>query len=192
MTAIKSKFLNYVKTQFKYTPYELKLISYVLDCTGYEFSKLIILIIIFYLLGKEKDFLFSFLILIPVRHKSGGLHFNNNIYCFIATLLFFLLAIFSSQVAYHFTLFVLLYIISAVIYYIATPQSSPRRPAPSEILIKKCRIYTLCYILLYPLLYFCISFSLFRVGGNTIIIQAIQLFIAYTISAKGGVTYEKP
>lgn len=64
-------------------------IRYALVLIRYESLKLFLLTGLFYMLGYLGDFLYTFLILVPIRMTTGGMHFDTNTKCFAFSLCFF-------------------------------------------------------------------------------------------------------
>lgn len=68
-------------------------IRYAISALVNEVAKFIVIIILFYMLDMLTPFLFTLLIIVPIRITTGGLHFNSNTHCLLASLTFFLLTV---------------------------------------------------------------------------------------------------
>ena len=189
---VSKKLTNYISSNSDINDSEIPKINFAIKSILSESSKFIIMFIIFFLLGTEKYFLLSFIILCPIRAYSGGIHF----YTYKACLSFSMLVFFITS---HLTpkyigqvpliIHLILSILSLIIIYIKSPQVSKYR--------KKMKMYNDPKIILsrklittfITLLFLCTSFLLFKdtVYLNcaiiTIFMQAFQLIPASRISS---------
>lgn len=159
---------------------DIEKINYILIVILDEFTKLLILFILFLLTGKLNLFLYSLFILSTIRIFSGGTHFNNSISCLIFSICFFILAVFIfpllSLTRVH---YIILSAASLIIIALRSPMPSPMRPIKNM----KRRYYLKILSILFTLIWLYILFFiiknevLFKCGIGTILLQALQLLI---------------
>jgi len=156
-------------------------IQYALTAIFNDLSKFIVLLILFSLIGKERYFIFSSIILLSIRGFSGGVHFDTTIKCFAFTALIFII---TSIIApfYFRTFYVVYYIVAALsllIITIKSPSPSVNRPIRSEKRRQRLKVlatlFTAAWVVV---LFYCVKdVELFNCGLSAIVLQAIQLLI---------------
>jgi len=166
-------------------------IHYGLEVIRNEAIKLIILFILFSVIGSALEFVFSVLILFPLRFTSGGMHLKTNVGCFLYSLGFFILTInilplINAPIALLFSLL----IISAIIVISISPVESYKRPITSvdrRISMKKksIAVFTADCIVLILLYYFGANYY-FIIGAWIVMLQAIQLLATLVFRKRKG------
>lgn len=166
-------------------PYEIKLIKYTLNCLIFEFSKLIILLIFFYLHNSTKDFITSLLILLPLRWNSGGLHFQTYLGCLCWTLVFFItstLILPSIEITYKTTK--ILFYLCLFLHILIAPIPSAKRPSPTINLQRKCKIYSILFLFFVGIIIHSVNRKTYSIIIGTIVLHTFQLTLAYIIRKK--------
>ena len=129
MIALKEKFLNNLIQRNLVDDIDILKIRYTISSLKSEMIKTIFLISIFFLMGLTVPFLFTMIYIIPIRIFSGGFHFNNNIRCFLTSLVYFLLCVlFLPQVLHQSFVYRFLLFISAVLIIVLPIMPSDKRP----------------------------------------------------------------
>ncbi|WP_420022602.1 accessory gene regulator B family protein [Clostridium intestinale] len=188
---VSEKLTNYISSNSDINASEIPKIHFAIKSILSESSKFIIMFIIFFILGTEKYFLLSFIILCPIRAYSGGIHFYTYKACLVFSMLvFFITSYLTPKYIGQIPLIIhlILSILSLIIIYIKSPQVSKYR--------KKMRMYNDSKIILsrklistfLTLLFLCASFLIFKYtlylncAIITIFMQAIQLIPASRIN----------
>ncbi|WP_242965200.1 accessory gene regulator ArgB-like protein [Petroclostridium xylanilyticum] len=155
--------------------------KYAMTVVWNEAIKFVALLALFLMLNKTYEFLFCFAILISIRIFSGGLHFESNFACFIASIVFFCIIILYLPFLFAVTtgVSIILMLISICIIFICSPVPSPNRPIISKKRKRHLRylsvFFTLAWIfILYKFIH---DYTFFECGIWTISLQAFQLLI---------------
>ncbi|MCI7790394.1 MAG: accessory gene regulator B family protein, partial [Lachnospiraceae bacterium] len=82
---------NFIDGNMDISERDKKMLLFSINCILYDVSKLLLFILIFYLLHRLDLFLFAFVILLPLRMISGGLHFKHYTSCLFFSLGYFLI-----------------------------------------------------------------------------------------------------
>lgn len=158
---------------------ESEQIHYALNVILGEFTKLFLLFIIFMFINKLELFLFSLLVLASIRTFSGGLHLGSNRECLIASLGFFLITCFFTEVTLNLSIifYYIVAVISIILTFTGSPKPSVYRPILSNTRRLRLKLLsTTSTIIWFFILFFYIKNShLFKCGFLTIVMQAIQL-----------------
>lgn len=176
---------------FAYKIYKEKLLSngdirkmkYAKHVIWNELVKFLALLIIFKLSSKLDLFLFCIALLLPIRIFSGGLHFKNTLSCFIASLIFFSLAILILPRLFSMTVTIgkILMLISTVIIYVHSPIPSSFRPILNEKRKQNLKYISVFFTLLSIFILFKFTLTnnkvFFESGIWVISIQAFQLIL---------------
>jgi accessory gene regulator B len=146
-----------------------------------EAIKFAALLALFLLLNKIHEFLLCVSILLSIRIFSGGLHFESNFTCFIASAVFFCIIIVYLPFLFTVTtvISIFLMLVSILVIFICSPAPSPNRPIISEKRRRNFKylsvLFTLAWIfILYTFIH---DVDFFECGIWTISLQAFQLFI---------------
>jgi accessory gene regulator B len=152
-----------------------------------EVPKLILLVGIFWALGKGTEFLFVMAVLMPVRMFSGGLHFSTNVRCFVFSLGFFLLAVcVLPMVPLPMAGGFVLLGVSAVAVAVCSPvvsQKGPLQTRARKLFLK--RFACGCIMVAFAVLCAvgaCGEAMYFKVGTWALVLQAAQLVVPVTVS----------
>ena len=182
------KLFSYIEQELSYTPYQIQIIRYVLTCLWMELSKFFILFLLFLFLGKLPQYFLILFLLLPLRFFSGGLHMHSYLSCLCMTLTMFLLSaylpdffIIPGQVR------IFLQLLCLILYFLIGPVASALRPKPGIDQIKRCRLITLFFHILFLLISFFFAKDYYpSLICVTILLQTMQLIIAKIFLTKGG------
>ncbi len=155
-------------------------LNYIISCIIYEGSKLLLFFLFFCCIHKLDGFLYSLIILLPLRFISGGLHFKHYISCLVFSFMYFYL-VNVVLMPFKFPLFISIIILSvcAVTNFIIGPITSDSRPQLTKEIINKGKLnifIATCYELILTFLFFDTAIS--TVGFWTIVLHTLQLIIA--------------
>lgn len=162
-------------------------LNYFLSCIVYEGSKIILFIIFFAITQHLKEFLYSMILLLPLRIISGGLHFKHYLACLAFSFGYFYLVTMplSTYISpYGITLVILG--ICIFINYRLSPITSDSRPPLSSEAVKRARLHILiatAYDAILTALFF--DTDLAPVGFWTIVLHSVQLIIAKMKKKRG-------
>lgn len=162
-------------------------LNYFFSCIIYEGSKIILFLLFFALTKHIKGFLYSILILLPLRVISGGLHFKHYLSCLTFSFGYFYLVIVplsDSMPAYNVTLVTLC--IGILINCYIGPVTSDSRPVLSAEDIKRGKLHIFIatiYDTLLTMLFY--DTELAPVGFWTIMLHSVQLIIARLRKKRG-------
>lgn len=159
---------------------------FTLSLTLNDFSKIIILSLIFMLLGDIKFFLITFCVSILLRINIGGFHFKQYISCLLFTSLYFFLLL-----AIHLTvlpdiIMFQLFVISLLIQLTLAPVVSPQRETIQYTNKKLFKFKSLFLSITVFLLYITSNNPYAKISIWVVIIQSLLILIQ-----KGVKTYEK-
>lgn len=162
-------------------------LNYFFSCIIYEGSKILLFLLFFTRVQRLKGFLYSMIILLPLRIISGGLHFKHYTSCLAFSFGYFYLVnvpLSSMMPSYSIVLFVLC--ICILINYYIGPVTSDSRPLLSSEDIRKGRLHiviaTVYDTLLTALFY---ETALAPIGFWTIVLHSVQLIIAKLRKKRG-------
>ena len=129
-----------------YTEPELIKMNYGIECFFYEFTRTLVLLIIFSLLSLTKEYLFVLVLLIALRPFTGGYHAGSNAVCYLISFVFLSIVIYVNK-AVELELFVKEAILacSVVITALAAPVEHRSRAVRVE---KMRRLYKILALLL--------------------------------------------
>lgn len=162
-------------------------LNYFFSCIIYEGSEIILFLLFFALTKHIKGFLYSILILLPLRVISGGLHFKHYLSCLAFSFGYFYLVIVplsDSMPAYNVTLVTLC--IGILINCYIGPVTSDSRPVLSAEDIKRGKLHIFIatiYDTLLTMLFY--DTELAPVGFWTIMLHSVQLIIARLRKKRG-------
>lgn len=189
---VSEKLTNYISSNSDINDSEIPKINFAIKSILSESSKFIIMFIIFFMLGTEKYFLLSFIILCPIRAYSGGIHFYTYKACLaFSMLIFFITSYLTPTYLGRVSIYIYLplSILSLLIIYMKSPQVSKYRKKMKRYNNNKMILRSKLISTFLTLLFLCISFLLFEnvLYKNcviiTIFIQAFQLIPASRISS---------
>ncbi len=174
--------VNYLKEEFHYTDYQIGQLRYFFEMLWSEFSKLLIICIVFSYIGYVYEFIFAVIILLSIRTVTGGLHFRTYLSCFCFTFLFFCLAVlFLPQLKLRKLYKLISLFICIIINYRIGPIVSSKRKEPNEKLRNKSKKSAFRIIFIYLLILFIVPENRFlTVGFWVIILQTLQLLWAWS------------
>lgn len=175
-------FYTYLEKEHNYTEYQIKLVRYAAISLLSEFTKLIIMGIIFSVLSLLKEYLFCIFIFSFLRFYSGGLHCGSYVSCLSLTFIYLCSCILILPFCNlsKFTLLLMMLFSIIIIYKIAPIPSRYHAPlSTKQYFHYKMRLLKFCF--LYLIILFILPFNHYLYCGSwVIIIHAIQLLAAYT------------
>lgn len=162
-------------------------LNYFFSCIIYEGSKILLFLLFFTLVHRLKGFLYSMIILLPLRIISGGLHFKHYTSCLAFSFGYFYLVnvTLSSMMPSYGITFAVLCICILINYYIG-PVTSNSRPVLSAEDISKARLHIViatAYDTLLTMLFY--ETLLAPIGFWTIVLHSVQLIIAQLRKKRG-------
>ena len=171
---------NYLDTIPNLSSYDKAKLNYFFSCILYEGSKILLFLVFFAMTQHVKGFLYSVLILLPLRIISGGLHFKHYLSCLAFSFAYFYLVTIPLKTimpCFEATLIILS--ICILTNYKIGPIISHSRPVLSQEKISQSKFYILIatvYDLILTALFF--ETQLAPVGFWTIVLHSVQLIIA--------------
>ena len=164
-----------------------KMAIYHLKCWLYDGSKFLIFLVFFFFIERLDMYLYAFIILLPLRLNTGGLHFKHYWSCLLFSFVYMLtVTIPLADIRLPYGVSILLLLLCVVINGSIGPICSASRPAlPQQEIIKyrqKGALLT-CYDTLLTMLFW--NTHLAPVGFWTIVLHSVQLVIG-NILEKGG------
>lgn len=178
---------DYIDQHTDWDDRQKAMLNYYLCCIVYEGSKLLLFLLFFLCIGKLKGFLYSLLIMLPLRTISGGLHFKHYLSCLGFSFGYlYIVNVVLMPIQLPFSAAMALLCLCAVINFAIGPVTSDSRPAlpPQEIKRSQLKVFAAtCYdTLLTALLY---STDLAAIGFWTIVLHTLQLIIAKLRKKRG-------
>lgn len=178
---------NFIDENMNISERDKKLLLFSINCILYDVSKLLLFLLIFSLIHRLELFLFAFVILLPLRMISGGLHFKHYSSCLLFSLGYFLVVTIPLA-SLHLPLSIMLpsLLLCTVINVLFGPIRSASRPPLPEKEIIKCKKKTLfasCFGIGLVILFRNTKFA--SVGYWTILLHSAQLVIASLLKKRG-------
>lgn len=178
---------NYLDTIPDLSTYDKAKLNYFFSCIVYEGSKIIVFLLFFVATQHLKGFLYSMLILLPLRIISGGLHFKHYVSCLAFSFgYFYLVNIPLINIIPDFRVTLIVLCICILVNYQIGPITSDSRPnlTPEEIKRGRLRILVAtAYDTILTLLFY--ETPLAPIGFWTIILHSVQLVIAKLRKKRG-------
>ena len=141
------KFLNNIQSTYNYTDYQIEVIKYFFLTIASEFSKLLIIFTFFICTGKFIECFISLVALLFLRLSCGGYHCEHYITCFLFSFSYIYASIFLAEHIHPARLFIIsVMILSIFVAYKLAPMISKHRLEPSKDLIKRSKIFNICFL----------------------------------------------
>lgn len=171
-------FKHILKKKYQLSNYQIAQLTFLFKTLFSEFSKILIMGIIFY-----KNFplyIFALIIMLILRCSTGGIHFYTYTNCFIASLAFLILAVIVfPKISLPLYIQIFLLIICILICHSIGPIPSKYRPAYTDHFEQKCKVTISIFIFFYVLFLYIIPNSKYSITGFWIIIlHSLQLILA--------------
>ena len=171
---------NFIDENMNISERDKKMLIFSITCIFYDVSKLLLFVIIFALLHRLDLFLFAFVILLPLRLSSGGLHFKHYTSCLFFSLGYFLLVTIPlAGINVPWAIMIISLGLCTIVNGVLAPIRSASRPPLPENAIIRCKKKTLlatAFAILLLVLFYQTKF--FAVGYWTILLHSVQLIIA--------------
>lgn len=179
--------MDYLDTIPNLSASEKAKLNYFFSCIIYEGSKIILFFIFFAATHRLKGFLYSLIILLPLRIISGGLHFKHYLTCLAFSFgYFYLVNVPLSKLIPEYSIALTILCVCMVINYLTGPIVSSARPALPLKRIQRGKFHILvitCYETLLTALFY--DTKLAPIGFWTITLHSIQLLIANIHKKRG-------
>lgn len=118
------KIIDFFEREFKLSKIEQIKLKYSIEILFNDISKILILLILFSILDKTKEFICCIIALLTIRPFTGGLHFKSYMVCLLFTGGFFL-----TSINFHINFFIpILFVFSSITILIVAPIKSKNRP----------------------------------------------------------------
>lgn len=182
---------NYLDTIPELSASDKVKLNYFFSCIIYEGSKIVVFLLFFAITQHLKGFLYSMIILLPLRIISGGIHFKHYLSCLAFSFGYFylvnvpLMNIMPSRMIVSLVLFICIIINCPV-----GPVVSDSRPALSSEQIKHGRFHIFVatvYDTILTMLFY--ESPLAPIGFWTIVLHSMQLLIANLRKKRGEKRY---
>ena len=169
---------HYLKTVHHLSSYQIAQIFFLFKTLGSEFSKMLIMGILFH--DRFLEYLFALGIMLCLRCSTGGLHFYTYLGCLATSVLYLWLALYIMPLFCAPTyVYLSMLLICIPICYIVGPVTSKYRPPSTPEKTKSCLNFTCAFIFIYALLLYIIPENKFiPIGFGVIILHTLQLVIA--------------
>ncbi|MDO4302409.1 MAG: accessory gene regulator B family protein [Bacillota bacterium] len=180
-----------LKTGYGFSEFQIKQLNYVWKTFSSEFSKLLIMGIIFH--QKLGVYLFAVIIMMLLRSATGGLHCRKFLFCFIVSLSYMILALsILPRIPVEKPIqMMLLFLCILANYYIGPVTSEVHRPLSGETQ-SKVRLQAFIVIFFYLIITYIVPESLYITTGFwVIILHTAQLIAARLKKLKGVHYYER-
>lgn len=171
---------NYFKQEFELSDMDSKKLRYSLEFLYNDFSKTILLFILFAALGYPIDFIYVGIILFTMRIFTGGLHFKTYAGCLLFSLVFFIAAIYLKN-SFYLTepLIILFYVFSCLTIVGVAPVTSKTRPKYSSSKKRTFKILGLVVLTIYFVLNSFLNTHPYLIYGIWVMaLQSIQILLA--------------
>lgn len=172
--------MNKIQAEYGYSDYQIKLIKFSMTGILYDVSKTLIFLIYFYATGKIVEFLFAIVPLILLRTRTGGIHFQTYLACFVASFayLYAVINILPVFVTVHPLVVYPVLLVCAVADYMIGPASLKKRPAATKEAVKKAKIENFQVVFIVAILLFIFSeHHYLMVSFWTVVLHTVQLSI---------------
>lgn len=184
-------FLDYVRKEGPFTPYQIRTIEYFFRCVISEISKLAIMLLIYLIVGISGRLVWVLCFLLPIRCFTGGIHMKHYWSCFGLTFGIILLSsiILPGYVPLYFNLHscILMLMVCLFIMLAIGPVPSSNRPFPKEAVIVKSKKFTfILMVAAMVVIAFYWNHAIAAIGFWTIMLQTLQLIIGKIIILQKG------
>jgi accessory gene regulator B len=179
---------KYFTNEFDLSELDSIKLRYSLELIISDLSKCIILLVLFSILGKTPDYVYSLLALLMIRSFTGGLHFKKYIGCMIFTGLFFCISILlKTHISLNFTVLSTLFIFSSFTIIYFAPLCHKSRPNYSNQKRNKFKLISIILLSFHFISCFFASKNPYLI--NSVWVMSLQSF--QILIAKGVNIYEK-
>lgn len=162
-------------------------LRYAMEVIINDLSKLIILLVIFALIGKPMELIYSFFTLSLLRPFTGGIHFKTYNGCLAFSGVFFLGTILlANNTEFNNTMITIIFLLSLLIILLFAPVPAKTRPTYSPKKVLQFRLISGLVISCHFIIYFLASNNPYIINSIWVIaLQCIQILIG-----KGASIYE--
>ena len=177
---------QYLQTVHHLSSYQIAQIFFLFKALGSEFSKMLIMGILFH--DRFLEYLFALGIMLCLRCSTGGLHFYTYFGCLATSVLYLWLSLYVMPLFYAPT-YVYLCIMALCIFvcYIVGPITSKYRPPSTPQKDRRYKNFICAFLSIYAIiLYFVPENNYIHIGFGIIILHTLQLLIA-KIQKKGAI-----
>lgn len=178
---------NYLDTIPDLSEKEKARLNYVFACIIYEGSKIILFLLFFTAIHRLNGFLYSMIILLPLRIISGGLHFKHYLSCLAFSFgYFYVVNVPLAEVMPSFLVTFVILLACIFINYSVGLIVSDKRPTPTDEQIKRAKsriVIATVYDMMLTLLFY--DTLLAPIGFWTIVLHSVQLIIGKLRKKRG-------
>ncbi len=158
---------------------DLEKISYSLQAIFNELFKTVILLLLFFILGRINYFLFSVMILFSIRLFAGGYHCSTTIKCLLCSILFFLSTCLIGPILPELNISIYYITALVIIFIVALKSPYPNKKRPIQNTKRRCTFKIISTFLTIfwtcILLFYIKDIGYLNCGFLTIILQVMQL-----------------
>lgn len=169
---------QYLRTVHHLSSYQIAQIFFLFKALGSEFSKMLIMGILFH--DRFLEYLFALGIMLCLRCSTGGLHFYTYLGCLATSVLYLWLSLYVMPLfcaPTYVYLCILLFCIP--VCYLVGPVTSKYRPPLAPAKYRYCRNFICAFIFIYALLLYIIPQNAYiHIGFGVIILHTLQLIVA--------------
>lgn len=171
---------DYFEQEFSLSDMDSKKLRYSLEFLYNDFSKTILLFVLFAILGYHLDFIVAAIILFTLRIFTGGLHFKTYTGCLLFSLIFFIAVIYlKNSFILSDNMIITIYVFSYLTIIGVAPISSKTRPKYSKSKRRNFKILGLVVLTIYFVLNLYLNTSSYLIYGMWVmVLQSIQILIA--------------
>ncbi len=173
------KLHKYFKNKFNLSEPDSIKVKYSLEIIIGDLSKFIILFILFLMLGKINDFIYSTLTLLTIRLFTGGLHFSTYKGCIIFSSIFFYTSIFlKNYVVLNKFILITLFAFSILTVITLAPICGNSRPDYSYKKIRQFKLISVITICIHFLIYVFTHKNPYIINSIWVItLQSLQMLV---------------
>lgn len=160
-----------------FTDTQIEQIKYSILAIGGDFSKFLILLVLFTILGYCPEYLYAFFATTILRLYIGGKHYKTYLGCLLFSTAYFSVLIFlTSLPLYQFNLyFIIVTVVSAAVLIYIAPRISKKSGRKYKVNFYKAKLIIVIIVTTLFVIYVLKKDPIFAIGPFTIILQTIQL-----------------
>lgn len=125
------KVIDYFEREFELSKIEKTKLKYSIEVLFNDISKILILLVMFFILGKTREFIYSVIALLTLRPFTGGFHFKSYMGCLLFTGAFFASSITLNENINTNSFILILFVFSSITILMIAPIISKNRPSYS-------------------------------------------------------------
>lgn len=175
---------NHLRDTYHLSNYQVAQLSFLFKSLFSEFSKLVIMGLLFH--RHLPEYFFALCIMISLRTTTGGLHFYTYRNCLLMSFVYIFISIFFfPQLQFNAFFKIIVLLLCSVICFAVGPTPSKYRPQPTKKKAMFFRLFSVIFIVLYICSIHLSESPFWNIGFGVITLHSLQLIAAKTIK-KGG------